>query len=221
MPDHLREVSTRREVHVFKTMQQVKDRLTREIAYWDHRANELREKEAAGKNRSSLNSSNAQQRADALAERLKKRMADLELERRVIARPPAVLGGCLVVPAGFFRRAEAVEEGGSPFGTRDREIERVAMEKVMETERRLGCIPRDVSAENRGYDIESRDPQTGKLRFLEVKGRQEDANTVTITKNEILTALNQPEAYRLCIVLVSTAGERSTPLRSQAVHAGA
>lgn len=208
VPDHLREVATRREVHVFKTMQQVKDRLTREIAYWDHRANELREKEASGKNRSSLNSSNAQQRADALAERLKKRMADLELERKVIARPPTVLGGCLVVPAGFFKRVAGVEEGASPFGSSDREVERLAMEKVMETERRLGCIPRDVSAENRGYDIESRDPSTGNLRFLEVKGRQEDASTVTITKNEILTALNQPEAYRLCIVLVSISGER-------------
>jgi superfamily II DNA or RNA helicase len=208
VPEHLREVATRREAHVFKTMQQVKDRLTREIAHWDHRANELREKEAAGKSRSSLNSSNAQQRADALAERLKKRMTDLELERKIVARPPTVLGGCLVVPAGYFRRVEAVAEGSSPFGSGDREIERVAMEKVMDTERRLGCLPRDVSAENRGYDIESRDPKTGKLRFLEVKGRQEDARTVTVTKNEILTALNQPEAYRLCIVLVSTAGDR-------------
>jgi len=113
-----------------------------------------------------------------------------------------------VVPAGFFRRAETVQETGAPYGTGDREVERLAMEKVMETERRLGCIPRDVSNENRGYDIESRDPQTGKLRFLEVKGRQEDATTVTITKNEILNALNQPEAYRLCIVLVSRSGER-------------
>ena len=208
VPDHLREVAGRREAHVFKTMQQVKDRLTREIAYWDHRANELREKEAAGKNRSTLNSTNAQQRADGLAERLKKRMADLELERKVVAKPPTVLGGCLVVPAGFFRRAEAVEEGAAPYGTGDREVERLAMEKVMETERRLGCIPRDVSAENRGYDIESRDPKAGELRFLEVKGRQEDATTVTVTKNEILTALNQPEAYRLCIVLVSRSGER-------------
>jgi len=208
VPDHLREVASRREAHVLKTMQQVKERLTREIAFWDHRANELREKEAAGKSRSTLNSANAQQRADALAERLKKRMTDLDLEKRVVARPPTILGGALVVPAGFFRRAETVQETGAPYGTGDREVERLAMEKVMETERRLGCIPRDVSNENRGYDIESRDPQTGKLRFLEVKGRQEDATTVTITKNEILNALNQPEAYRLCIVLVSRSGER-------------
>ena len=208
VPDHLREVASRREAHVLKTMQQVKERLTREIAFWDHRANELREKEAAGKSRSTLNSANAQQRADTLAERLKKRMADLDLEKRVVARPPNILGGALVVPAGFFRRVGTVQETGAPYGTSDREVERLAMEKVMETERRLGCIPRDVSAENRGYDIESRDPQTGKLRFLEVKGRQEDATMVTVTKNEILTALNQPEAYRLCIVLVSRSGER-------------
>lgn len=42
---------------------------------------------------------------------------------------------------------------------------------------------------NRGYDIESRDPMTERLHFIEVKGRVKGATTVTVTKNEILTSL--------------------------------
>ena len=45
------------------------------------------------------------------------------------------------------------------------------MDAVMQSETRLGYAPRDVSVENRGYDIESSIPGTGKLRFIEVKGR--------------------------------------------------
>ncbi len=39
-------------------------------------------------------------------------------------------------------------------------------------EKELGRIPRDVSAERGiGYDIESKDPETGSLYFIEVKGK--------------------------------------------------
>jgi hypothetical protein len=66
----------------------------------------------------------------------------------------------------------------------------------------LGHRPRDVSSENLGYDIESLDPRTGHLRFIEVKGRAEGATTLTLTRNEILTALNKPESWWLAIVLI-------------------
>ena len=42
---------------------------------------------------------------------------------------------------------------------------------VMEVERSLGFEPTDREFEKLGYDIESRVPGTGKLRFIEVKGR--------------------------------------------------
>jgi hypothetical protein len=73
---------------------------------------------------------------------------------------------------------------------------------VMEAERRMGCEPRDVSAQKCGYDIESRVPGTGKLRFIEVKGRHVNGKTITATKNEILTALNKPEDFWLAVVQV-------------------
>ena len=82
------------------------------------------------------------------------------------------------------------------------------MQAVLHAERQRGCEPRDVSRENYGWDIESRDPVTGRLRFIEVKGRVQGARTVTITKNEILAGLNKPEAFILALVEVD--GEATT-----------
>lgn len=83
------------------------------------------------------------------------------------------------------------------------------MDAVMAAERSLGFEPRDVGAQKLGYDVESRIPEDGALRFIEVKGRVKGADTVTITKNEILTALNKPESFILALVEVE--GDRATP----------
>ena len=72
----------------------------------------------------------------------------------------------------------------------------------MAAERALGHEPRDVSAAKVGYDVESREAKTGRLRFIEVKGRAGDADTVTVTHQEIRTALNKPDAFILAIVRV-------------------
>jgi hypothetical protein len=88
--------------------------------------------------------------------------------------------------------------------------EQIAMRAVMETEIALGHDPRDVSSANLGYDIESRDGETAALRFIEVKGRRAGAETVTITRNEILTALNAPDKFILALVEVKD-GEASAP----------
>jgi len=215
VPEHLREVKTRREAHIDKTLMQVKARLLAEIRYWDTRANELRVQEEAGRNRGNLNSNNARQRADELNGRLQKREDELARERQITARPPTVLGGALVIPAGWFLGAQQeptgqLHETPQPYCAADREVERLAMEAVMAYERGQGFEPRDVSKENRGYDIESRYPtghaKVGKLRFIEVKGRVEGAETVTVTKNEILTAFNRPEDYLLALVFVGAQG---------------
>jgi hypothetical protein len=47
-----------------------------------------------------------------------------------------------------------------------------------------------------------RAPGTGRLRFIEVQGRAAGSATVTITKNEILTALNEPDDFLLALVIV-------------------
>jgi hypothetical protein len=71
---------------------------------------------------------------------------------------------------------------------------------VMEIERGLGFDPTDRELEKLGYDIESRVPGTGRLRFIEVKGRVTGAPTITVTRNEVLYSLNKPADFILAIV---------------------
>ncbi len=145
----------------------------------------------------------ARQRANDLTARLQKRLTELEQERKLSALPPVVLGGALIVPAALLRQLRghaAATPPENPLETKRSEL--LAMNAVFESERRLGFLPRDVSAENIGYDIESAVPGTGLLRFIEVKGRIRGAKTVTLTKNEILTGLNKPEDFILALCLI-------------------
>ena len=280
VPEHLAEVRDARLALVVKTKAAVKDRLTKEISYWDHRAEQLKldedrvvlrgeeqvavrvkeiranahqswsnilkaaralqnknhepfgtsnveagskvtirkiEREAglspaqietmvsslAGSTRQGgarLNSDQARRRADTLQVRLKKRLADLDREGRISPRPPVVLGGLLVVPRGLVDKMEGPMDPRRvpPVDTQASAARARAI--VMDTERRLGFEPIDRELERVGYDIESRVPATGRLRFIEVKGRRADADTITVTRNEILYSLNKPEDFILAIV---------------------
>ena len=199
VPTHREEIQLRKLELLSKTEAAVKERLTKEIAYWDHRAADLQMQEQAGKPNARLNSSEARRRADDLQGRLQKRMDEIQRERQLSPLPPVVLGGVLVVPAGLLRKmAGAV---GVSFATRDTQAAAArARAVVIEAERGLGFDPVDREFDKLGYDVESRVPGTGKLRFIEVKGRVQGASTVTVTKNEILTSLNKPEDYILAIV---------------------
>lgn len=208
VPGHFEEVRGRKEEHIAKTLSAVKERLTKEINYWDHRAAELKERELAGRQSSHLNSGLARQRADELAARLEKRLAELEQERRLAPLPPVVLGGALIVPAGLVAKLRG-QTLPSTFARQTKAVELAAMRAVMEAERRLGFAPQDVSAQKLGWDIESSIPDTGKLRFIEVKGRVAGAETVTVTKNEIMAGLNKPDDFILAIVEVG--GEATIP----------
>jgi hypothetical protein len=88
-----------------------------------------------------------------------------------------------------------------------------AREIIMLVERGLGYKPVDREFEKLGYDIESAIPGTGRLRFIEVKGRISGANTVTVTKNEILYSLNKPDDFILALVEFDGADHRVHYLR--------
>ena len=223
IPSHISEVRNRREKMIEKTIQAVKERLTAEIQYWDYRAADLKQKEAAGKVNARLNSQLAARRAEELEARMQKRLADLEAEKLISAMPPSVMGGALVIPAGILNRltgAAPAETADTPDAVARKAVEQAAMRAVMEIEERLGFVPRDVSAEKCGYDIESRIPEDRReefggacLRFIEVKGRAKGADTVTVTKNEILTALNKPDDFFLALVEVDGEKTHSIYLR--------
>ena len=125
--------------------------------------------------------------------------------RYVISATPVIVGGALVIPAGLLAQRK-----GEPGWTADAEararIERIAMQAVMEAERTLGNAVVDVSAQRCGWDITSIPPvHEGKLlpsRHIEVKGRAKGQTTITVTRNEILSGLNQADKFILAIVLV-------------------
>ena len=199
VPAHLEEVRPRKMELLSKTEGAVKERLTKEIAYWDHRAADLQLQEQAGKPNARLNSSEARRRADDLQARLQKRMDEIQRERQLAPLPPVVLGGVLVVPGGLLRKLTG--SASAPPASRDTRVAAArARTAVMEAERGLGFEPVDRESDKLGYDLESRVPGTGKLRFIEVKGRVQGASTVTVTRNEILTSLNKPDDYILAIV---------------------
>ena len=87
-----------------KTEAAVKDRLTKEINYWDHRAEELKLKELAGHINAKINSGKARSRADELQARLQRRLQELDEERQLFPLPPVVVGGALVIPGGYLAR---------------------------------------------------------------------------------------------------------------------
>jgi SNF2 family DNA or RNA helicase len=200
VPLHLGEVRTRRLGWITKTRAAVKSRLTTEIGYWDHRAEDLKLQEQAGRPNARLNSQEARRRADQIQGRLQKRMEQLELEAQISALPPVALGGLVVVPIGLINLLTGAKprDAATPADTQASAARARAI--IMEIERSLGFVPVDREFEKLGYDIESRCPRTGKLRFIEVKGRVTDAPTITVTRNEILYSLNKPDDFILGIV---------------------
>lgn len=209
IPSHFAEVKNRKETMLNKTAKAVKDRMTAEIQYWDYRSIELQQKEAAGKVNAKLNSRLAARRAEELESRMQARLAEIEKERRISPMPPVISGGALIIPKGLLHRLMGTSEP-SLFGQDDRQsIEYAAMNAVMQIETQLGYRPKDVSAAKCGYDVESFIPEdmrrrleAYRLRFIEVKGRAKGATTVTVSKNEILTALNKQDEFILAIVEV-------------------
>ncbi len=216
VPEHYQEVAERRIAHVDKTLVAVHERLTKEINFWSDRWLKLKEDQEAGKD-VRLNLENARRTVTDLAGRLENRKRELMAMRHVTSSTPVALGGALVVPAGLLRRLRRESEQVEPvsIGTvatfavdpaaRAR-IERLAMQAVWQVEEMRGCTVVDVSAQKCGWDITSYPPAlAGKqpdARHIEVKGRVKGAGTVTITRNEMLYALNQADKFMLAIVLV-------------------
>ena len=129
-----------------------------------------------------------------------------------------VVGGALVLPGGLLRQLMGTPQPALSCQGDKRAIELAAMNAVMQLEQAFGYLPRDVSAQKVGYDVESTIPpqlRSGEacLRFIEVKGRAKGAQTVTVSKNEILTGLNKPEEFLLAIVEVDGAHTHTVYLK--------
>jgi len=211
VPEHLQEVKDHTEARVDMTKEAVHRRLTQEIQHWDHRATELKQRELAGK-QPRMNSGRARQRADDLQARLKRRITELDQERQLSPLPPVVAGGALVIPHGLLERLRGQRsEEPAPHARETERVERIAVEAVLAAERGLGRDPEEKPRNNPGYDILSQPANGGPLLFIEVKGRVAGAATFTITKNEVLYALNKGGDYVLALVRVE--GDRADEIR--------
>ncbi|MDO4547530.1 MAG: helicase-related protein [Clostridia bacterium] len=218
IPAHFSEVKAHRHKMLDKISKAVRERMTAEIQYWDYRAADLKNREAAGKVNARLNSQLAARRAEEMEGRTQRRLAEIEREKMISPAPPVVVAGALVIPRGLLHKLMGTP-AAADLGRGDlKAVEYAAMKAVMDIEAGLGFIPRDVSAEKIGYDIESNIPKTLRrdtscLRFIEVKGRAKGATTVTVSKNEILTGLNKPDEYILAIVEVDGKNTRAVYLK--------
>jgi superfamily II DNA or RNA helicase len=210
--EHLDEVRRRTLDRVVKTTAAVRDRLTSQIQYWDHRANQLKERELAGRlPQSGMNSAKARQRADELQARLKRRLEELAAEQKLSPLPPVVSGGALIVPAGLLKTLLGTSPDEVASHARERTVtERAAVDAVLAAEHRLGRVAREMPPNNKGYDVESKDDD-GMLWFIEVKGRISSADTFTITRSEIGVGRNKPGSHILALAEVN--GDVATDVR--------
>jgi hypothetical protein len=214
VPEHYKEVAGRRIDHVDRTLAAVHERLTKEIGFWQDRWLKLNEDKGTGKD-VRLNLENVRRTIADLEGRLENRKKELQAMRHVVNGTPVVLGGALVVPAGLLNKRRG-DEPVDPVATifaadaaaRAR-VEHLAMDAVRKAEEARGHCVVDVSAQKCGWDLTSYSPAANGKQpeavHIEVKGRIQGATTVTVSRNEMLYALNQADKFRLAIVLVGEA----------------
>lgn len=148
--------------------------------------------------------SQAESRLDELNGRLEKRMSELAREQQLTIGDITHIGRAWVLP-------HPERTSFAPM-IADEEIEKIAMAKAMSYEKEQGWDPEDVSEENRGFDILSKDLKSGSARFIEVKGRA-TVGEIALTKNEHDTAGRLKQDYWLYVVFDCATTPRLIPIK--------
>jgi len=206
--DRTRDAVTARVSHVRRL---VKQRLLGEINYWDMRHAELLEAESAGR-QLKMRPQTAYDRARDLERRLEKRLADLALDEELIARPPIISGGALIIPQGLLDKLLGRTPDPSRIARDTALAERRAVDAVLAAEHALGRVPEEMPHSNPGYDIRSRTADDN-IVFIEVKGRIEGAEDFWVTRTEALTGNNAGTGFRLALVSIHPDGPEYDTVR--------
>jgi superfamily II DNA or RNA helicase len=156
----------------------------------------------------------AEERHAALIRRREQRRQDLARQRTLSLRGVERITSILVLPHPE-RNAPDVRNL-----RQDRQTEATAMRIVMEHERGLGRVVEDVHEKDLGYDITSRDPESGDLRLIEIKGIGAVDGGVCLTPHEKEVAEDRPDCYWLYIVTGCKTAEGPT-LRPPIANPGA
>ncbi|MCZ0939747.1 MAG: helicase-related protein [Caldilineaceae bacterium] len=212
---HLDQVHRAVESRVRRTRAAVEERLWGRIQYWDAYANKAHKLQLQGRRpKGGFTAGHARNLADELQARLDRRRHELDLEQQLTNRPPEVVGGALVVPKILLDQlSTGDDELPTTHSKQTQEVDERAVAAVMAAEQRLGRQPKEMSHSNPGYDIESRDPETGMLYFIEVKGRIEGSDTVTVSGRQVIHSQNVPDHFILAVGEVPTDREAKPTVR--------
>ena len=130
----------------------------------------------------------------------------IEREKSLTMSMPRFIGIVRVKPGDFLYKGMQSDE----------EIERMGMEVAAEYEIQHSREPEDVSLENLGFDIRSKDKQ-GNVRYIEVKARAESGG-VSLTQNEWFKAKRFKEDYYLYAVLNTATKPELYIIKNPAEH---
>jgi hypothetical protein len=145
------------------------------------------------------NTKQVEDRIDELNGWLKRRREELQMERQCMIGDIVFTGSSWVLP-----HSERSSDDISPV-VRDDEIEKIAVNAVIEYEKQNGREVESVEDQNRGFDLIARtphpeDPKTAtEVRFIEFKGRSE-VGEVALSTNEYKTAERLKNDYWLYVV---------------------
>ncbi|AVT32681.1 helicase [Plantactinospora sp. BC1] len=208
LPQWYAEVSERRAAEIERTRRLVRERLATEINHWYTEAQRLATLVSDGR-KPRIQPRAAEARATELERRLERRLAELDREGHLHARPPVVGALAVVVPQGLLDGLAGA--AASTYPTETMTSARRAVDAVLAAERRLGREPEEMAHNNPGYDIRSR-TLDGHLVHIEVKGRVDGAEDFFVTNNEIRVGQNA-DRYRLALVALHPDGPAGDQVR--------
>ena len=135
-----------------------------------------------------------QVRLEELDARRERRCKELEQERNCTISNIRHYGRSWVLP-----HPERTAPNIAPM-VRDEKFERIAVEAVTACEEARGWVVENVEAENKGFDLISRNPEPSiDVRYIEVKGRAH-VGLISLSSNEYKTAYRLKEEYWLYVV---------------------
>ncbi|MGN9233946.1 helicase-related protein [Atopobiaceae bacterium HCP3S3_D6] len=206
----VREISEKRAARVDKVEEAVRQRLNHAIATASTEKERWAERARSGDEGARPTAANKKRELESLMARRDTRLKELEGERMVRPKPLKLSSAAVVIPSRAI--TTSAEDAKELFEARKASEER-GMDAVMCIERHLHHAPEDVSRRNMGWDIQSyveRLDGTGDWRFIESKGVREDADTVTLSPNEVRKAAGNSDTFVLAVTRPLGRGTRTT-----------
>lgn len=168
-----------------------------------------------GDEKARLTAANKRRELETLRRRKDVRLAEIESQRTVRPKPLQLVACAIVVPVLMVD--DVTDDAGEAADFEARKASELrGMRAVEAIERSLGHIPTDVSRDNVGWDIQSIVPTCGDVPehqlFIESKGVREDADTVTLSGNEVMKASGNRDSFWLAITRPKGDGVETTYL---------